>query len=120
MALMNTTARKIVGMLLSGLPFLIIVFPVLHYALRRALWRRRERRGMKGLGFCPSAAAPATALLILPVFYRSSAIHTLVARQHAQVEENDQGDPDSPHRHLHRQLRKIRQGEPVETLVLRR
>ena len=116
---MNKTAWEIAGMFFAALPFLIVIFLLPHYASRRALWQLRRRRGAKSTGFCPSVAALATAHLILPVFYRPSAMHARGARQHMLVEVDDQGDPDSPHKHLLRQLRKIRQGELVKRLVLR-
>jgi len=116
---MTTTLCEFVAMFLSGLPFLAILFLLFHYAWRRTVWRRRRRRGGKSPGFCPPAAALAAALLLVPVLFRPSLIHTLKARQQAQVEEDDQGDPGSPDAELDRQLRQIRRGEPVEGLVLR-
>ena len=116
---MKMTALDLIGMLLTGAPFLAIAGILLHYALRRVVWKRRKQRGAGNPGFCPSAAALGLAFLFLPVFYRPSVAHLIHARQHQQVEEDDEGDPDTPARHLHRQLRKIRRGEPVDTLVLR-
>ena len=40
-------------------------------------------------------------------------------RQEEDVDEDDQGGPDTPARRLHRQLRLIRRGEPVERLILK-
>jgi hypothetical protein len=40
-------------------------------------------------------------------------------RQVEDVDEDDQGGPETPLKHLHRQLRRIRRGEPVEQLVWR-
>jgi hypothetical protein len=117
--LMKITALNVLGALLSGVPFLAIAGILLHYALRHAVWKRRKRRGASNPGFCPSAAALGMAFLFLPVFYRPSLAHLIQARQHQHVEEDDEGDPDTPARHLHHQLRKIRRGEPVNTLVLR-
>jgi hypothetical protein len=38
-----------------------------------------------------------------------------------EADDDDEGDPDHPGKHLHRQLRRIRRGEKVERLtVLRR
>ena len=35
------------------------------------------------------------------------------------ADRDDTADPDTPLRYFHRQLRRIRQGKPVESLVLR-
>jgi hypothetical protein len=42
-----------------------------------------------------------------------------VAREKADVEEDDEGDPETPAKQLSRQLKRIRRGEVVERLVLR-
>lgn len=116
---MKMPVLDLIGMLLSGAPFLAIAGILLHYALRRALWKRRKRRGAGNPGFCPSAAALGLAFLFLPLLYRPCVAHLIHARQRQQVEEDDEGDPDAPARHLHHQFRKIRRGEPFDTLVLR-
>jgi hypothetical protein len=41
------------------------------------------------------------------------------ARLQEEVEEDDQGDPETPEKHFNGQLRRIRRSEPVETLELR-
>jgi hypothetical protein len=45
--------------------------------------------------------------------------HAIEARQKEDVEEDDDGDPETPEKELSRQLRKIRRGEAVEVLKLR-
>lgn len=64
-----------------------------------------------GLGFLPLAS-----------IYRPNLIEVAKAqiRQREDVDEDDNGDPETPLKHLHRQLRRIRRGEKVETLILRR
>ena len=114
-------------MFLASMPALgifTIVFILLHYNLRRARWRRRKRQGKRSVGFCPSSAALGMALQFMQVYHRPSMVHVLEARQDAREEadEDDNGDPETPaarRRHFHRQLRRIRRGEPVERLELR-
>jgi hypothetical protein len=53
------------------------------------------------------------------VFHRPSVQNTVEARMQQEVEENDNGDPETLTKQLDRQLRRIRRGEPVENLVLR-
>ncbi|HUY94680.1 MAG TPA: hypothetical protein VMU71_05255 [Terracidiphilus sp.] len=76
-----------------------------------------RRRGMlRGAALDVGAA-----FLFLSVAYRPNHAF-LVKAQIRQVEdgnEDGQGGPDSPLRNLHRQLRRIRRGEPVEQLVWR-
>ncbi len=104
-----------------SLPFLAIVTILVHFLVRRALWRRRARRG-KRLGFYPSTVALGMAFQFMQVFTRPSVAYVLEEKQKQDAEEDDNGDPESPQarlRHFHRQLRRIRRGEPVDRLVLR-
>jgi hypothetical protein len=61
------------------------------------------------------------ALMFLSMAYRPN--HAFVAKaqivESEDAEDDDQGGPDTPQRHLMRQLRRIRQGEPVDRLVWR-
>jgi len=62
-----------------------------------------------------------TVLLGLTLIYRPR-IHYAIEAQQRQVEdadEDDNGAPDIPARHLLRQLRRIRRGEAVESLTVR-
>ena len=99
-------------------PFLVIVAILVHYRLRRAIFRRNQRLGRKIRGFCPSSFALGTALQLIPMFYRPSMDFAIKARAVEVLEEDDEGDPEKPAEHLHRQLRRIRRGDPVDTLVV--
>jgi len=61
------------------------------------------------------------ALMFLSMAYRPN--HSFVAKaqivQREDEDEDDQGGPDTPQRHLKRQLRRIRRGETVDRLVWR-
>jgi hypothetical protein len=61
------------------------------------------------------------ALMFLSMAYRPN--HAFVAkaqiRQHEDEHDDDQGGPDTPQKHLLRQLRRIRRGEKVDRLVWR-
>ena len=100
-------------------PFLAILAIHFYYQLRRCAWKRKKRKGMKNLGFCPSSIALGSVFLLMPVFYRPSVAYVIQARLQQDVEEDDQGDPEAPEKHLGRQLRRIRRGDRVETLVLK-
>ena len=102
-----------------ALPFLAIAAILVHYSLRRAVWKLKRRRGIENPGFCPSSPALGMVLLFAQMFYRPSTSHVIEARLEEDADEDDQGDPETPEEHLHRQLRQIRRGEPVDVLVLR-
>jgi hypothetical protein len=102
----------------AGAPFLAIAIICFHYHLRRATWKRALRHGGKPAGFCPTGSL-GSAFQILQVFYRPTAAYVIEAQEKEDVVEDDDGEPEPPLRHFHRQLRRIRQGEPVDTLVWR-
>lgn len=104
------------------MPFLAIVLILVHYSLRRVLWRSRKRRGKGRLGFYPSAIALGLAFQIIQVYHRPSMAYVVEAKQKEEADADDNGDPESPAarlKHFHRQLRRIRRGELVDRLVLR-
>ena len=76
-------------------PSLAIAVMFAHFLLRRAKWKIDKRRGKKNLGFCPSAAAMGMMLLFMQVFFRPTLQYVLEEKQDEDVEEDDQGDPES-------------------------
>lgn len=78
-----------------------------------------HRPARAGIG---SEAGIAAAFQLLSLAYRPN--HAFVAKaqiqQQEDTDEDDNGDPQTPIKHLHRQLRRIRRGEHVERLVWRR
>jgi hypothetical protein len=66
-----------------------------------------------------AAYALGAAFLCLSVFYRPKLELAAKAaiRQQERGDEDDQGDPESPIRHLLRQLKRIRRGEAVDRLI---
>ena len=102
---------------IGGIPYFAVAGILIHYFVRRALWKRRSKRSMPG--FCPSSSALGMVFLLGMVFYRPSLQHVVEARQVVEVEEDDQGDPDPPAMDIDRQLKRIRRGEPVDSLTLR-
>jgi len=81
---------------------------------RKAHTQKRARR-------TGAAYALGAAFLCFSFFYhpRLELAVTAPLREKEQEEEDDQGDPESPIRHLLRQLRRIRRGEPVDRLLWR-
>lgn len=105
--------------LLSGAPFLMIALILGYQQLQRVRWVRASRVGKRLFGIQPSAVGLGMAFLFLQAFWRPSLAHAIEAREPAAVEDDDDGEPETPAKHLNRQLKRIRQGEPVERLELR-
>lgn len=103
----------------AAAPFAAILVLLACYAVKRAVWKRNRRRGRRTLGFCPSSAALGAVFLFAQVFVRPSVDHVIGIVKHEDVGEDDEGEPDEPERHIGRQLRKIRRGQPIERLVLK-
>lgn len=78
---------------------------------------KRHRR----IRFSARNAAMGLSFLPLSIIYKPSLIEVAKAeiRQKEDADEDDNGDPDSPHKHLLRQLRRIRRGERVELISVR-
>ena len=70
----------------------------------------------KHLGFYPSTAALSITLLGLQTIAQPDLIHALEQRQTEAAEDDDEGDPDDPAAQLKRRLKRIRNGEPIDTL----
>ncbi len=103
---------------LPVLPFAAILALLVYYLLKRAAWKRARYRGKRRPGFCPSSAAFSVVFLFGVSFIRPSLAHVTEAIQYEESVEDDDGDPESPEKHLHRQLRKIRRGEAIDRLVM--
>jgi hypothetical protein len=91
------------------------------YRVKHLLWKPKGQRRRRRFGLIAPSAALGFAFLALPLMYRPS-LELLVKaqiRQQEDVDEDDNGAPDSPAKHLLRQLRRIRRGEEVKRLVLR-
>ncbi len=116
---MKLSILDAIAILAMALPGLVILAILLHSSLRRARWKRNKRKGLPNTGFCPSATALGAVFLLTHTFVRPSLRHVIEARLQEDSDEDDNRDPDTPEKWLHLQLRCIRRGEPVDTLVLR-
>jgi hypothetical protein len=91
------------------------------FCVRRFLWRRRKQQGRRNLGFCPTYTSAGNALHALQVIAQPRVEYVLAEKFNDEADEDAEGGPDTPKKHLHRQLRRIRRGEKVDRLtVLRR
>lgn len=116
---MNSTFLDALSMLGMAAPFLVIASLLARYQFRRTAFKYARRSGKPRRGTYPSSAALVMAFQFLQVFYRPNIVHEIQAKLVEEVDEDDEGDPETPAKHLHRQLRRIRRGDPVDTLVVR-
>ena len=107
---------SIYGLLVFSLylPGVMIAVILVHY-----LWLRKRWKSGKRLGYYPSAFALGLAFQFMQCFHRPSVAHVIEAKRNEEADEDQNGDPETKHKHLHRQLRRIRRGEEVGKLVVR-
>ena len=100
----------------------LVGFTVILSSLKQLIWKEKDpQKRRRGLRFSARNVDMGFAFLPLGILYRPSLVEVVKAqiRQQEDVEEDDNGDPDSPTKHLLRQLRRVRRGEKVDFLVLR-
>lgn len=104
-------ATPVTWLLLAAAAFAVSRFRRKHALPRNHRGQVRARRGGEA----------ALALQFLGQIYRPSLAHVAKAQiqQQEDTDEDDNGDPETPLKHLHRQLRRIRRGEHVERLQWR-
>ena len=100
--------------MLSGIALYFVLFALIVYC-QRARWRRGQQRG-KRIHFYPTTMMIGLALQTLQVFAHPEIDHTIQQRYADAAEEEDEADPDDPRKALEAQLRRIRNGEPVDRL----
>lgn len=106
-------------LLIAGLvfgPYLIAVILLCVFYLRRSIWRRNKRLRKKRLGFYPTTFALGLAFQMVQIVYEHGPRHLIVEKLKEQAEDDDEGDPENLAKQLDKQLRRIRQGEEVDTL----
>jgi hypothetical protein len=105
----------------SPMTWLVIAMMIAGWRRVRTLDRKPEDAGRIVKVGPTTPDGVGAALMFLSMAYRPN--HAFVAKaqivEREDQDEDDQGGPDSPRRHLMRQLRRIRRGEPVDRLVWR-
>ena len=99
--------------------FLAVVVIFGYFSFTRVLLLRRRRAGRRRSRFSGYGLALGLAFMqLIRTFYQPDLGYVIEVKQ----DEDDSGDPETPEgrlRHFHRQLRRIRRGEPVDRLELR-
>ncbi|HEY2859876.1 MAG TPA: hypothetical protein VGJ21_15755 [Terracidiphilus sp.] len=104
-------------------PMTLLILATFYIAWLR--FRERRSRGKRGTLQSrlriASAAGLGAAFQFLSMAYRPDHAFVMKAQiqQHEDCDEDDDGSPDTPVKHLHQQLRRIRRGETVDRLVWR-
>jgi hypothetical protein len=88
------------------------------FLFQRLQYRRKKTANKNYRGFYPTAAALALALLSLQTLAQPDLNHSIEQRQTEADDEEENGDPDNPAAQLNRQLKRIRNGQTVDTLKL--
>jgi hypothetical protein len=90
--------------------------------LKQLIWKPKGPRRRGRFGRLAANATLGISFLPFAAIYRPRMIEIAKAqiRQQEDADEDDNGDPDTPVRHLLRQLRRIRRGEEVDRLILKR
>ena len=96
---------------------LLILGCCLVFYLRRRLWRRRQRLGKANPGFFPTFTAAGNALQTLHAMTQQRVDYVLEEKFVDEADDDDEGGPPDPTKHLQRQLRRIRRGEKVDRLT---
>jgi hypothetical protein len=115
---MNLNSAGIWSMLFAVPLFAAPVFFLIFYR-KRASARRKKRKGRSNSGFSPSTFTLGIALQHLQALTHPSIQYVLEQKYDEEADQDEQGDPDHPKAQLHRQLKRIRRGEPVDRLILR-
>jgi biopolymer transport protein ExbB/TolQ len=108
--------------LANPMTWLITVMIVVTWSriFRRANKKEEDASRIVRIG-AGSPEAIGAAFQFLSIAYRPNHAFTAKAQivQHEDADDDEEGGPDTPQKHLHRQLRRIRRGEAVERLVWR-
>jgi hypothetical protein len=99
------------------LPFFLIVY------LWSAFWKQRGVRAKRGIskhrGFSAHTFSLGLALQNLEGLVNHNVQHVVVERMEEDAEDDDQGETGDSAAHWRRQLRRIRNGEEIDRLILR-
>jgi hypothetical protein len=101
--------------LLSAFLAFFSLFTVV-FLIQRLRWRRKKAVNPNHRGFYPTTAALGLVLLSLQTLAQPDLNHALEQRQTEAADEEENGDPDDPAAQLNRQLKRIRNGQPIDTL----
>ena len=97
--------------------YVFVCFVGVVFVYQRLRWRYRKRKGKSRLGFYPGTGLLGNALQQLQVIAEPQTRHVVQEMLEEETEDDDEGGPDDPVRHLRRQGARIRRGERVDRLT---
>ena len=109
-------------LMLAGFLFLVpLVVAHIFFSLSQiGRWLRKRRRGaLESRIYSMCLVAGIGFLQLVQTFYQPNLRNVISVIEEVDADKDDQGDPDSPHKHLHRQLRRIRRGQHVDRLQVK-
>jgi len=117
----HLNSREAIAVAFPVIAMLLVAIALIVHKLKDSIANRRHPHRRRRISIAASNALLGLAFLPLSIIYRPSLLEVAKAqiRQREDVDEDANGDPESPLRHLLRQLRRIRRGEEVEILSLR-
>jgi hypothetical protein len=98
-------------------PILFAFAVIVSFFVQRIRWRHNVRRGKKNPGYYPTFAVLANAFQRLQRLAEPQLEYVLEEKSNDEADEDDQGEPADPIKHLDRQLRRIRNGEKLDRLT---
>ncbi len=105
-------------------PMTLLIVMTIYVTIARMFGKPKKKLAHRSHIFKVGVASPeafGAAMMFLSIAYRPN--HAFVAKaqiqQHEDADDDDQGGPDTPEKHLRRQLRQIRRGEMVDRLIWR-
>ena len=114
---MYFTILGAVALLVTSALFLSVGVGLLFDSFRRASRLPKKRSARRRIS--SAGAGLSAALLAFTFFYRPSLEYAVETAQVEYVEGDDDGDPETAAKALNRQLKRIRRGEKVESLIVR-
>ena len=111
-------------LLLTGFVlFLAVVLIFAYFCFAQVLLRRRQKAGPRRSRLSGYGLALGLAFMqLVRTFYQPDLGYLIEAKQDEGADEDESGDletPDGRLRHFHRQLKRIRRGEPIDRLELK-
>jgi hypothetical protein len=103
-----------------GFNALVILACCFVFCAQRFVWRRRKRLGKRNPGFFPTYTAAGNALQVLQAITQQRAEYVFEEKFDDEADDDDEGEPCDPTKHLKRQLKRIGQGETIERLTVLR
>jgi hypothetical protein len=113
---MNIATVVVRGFLALNILFVCMCCCVFY--LRRLRWQCNKPRRRRKLGFHPTSSALGNAFHTLQLIAEPKAEYIIEEKYNDEADEDEDSEPETPAKHLRRQLKRIRNGEEVDRLTV--